>query len=909
MKPLGPVRRLFRLGLRRPDPSDEVDWEIAHYLSEMSDRLVEEEGLSPQEAELEARRRFGSVEEYRRGLKRIERRRKRMTKMGNVRIALAEVVSSSLRSLARQPGFSLVVIVTLAVGIGANASMFTILDRLLFRAPDHVVHHTEVRRVVVARSFLGRLAFGGAGTYPDVVDLRAHGGLESVAAYAARDWTSGSGAEAEKVRVTIAEHTLFPLLGVSASRGRFYDADDDGPGAEPVAVLSHEFWQRWGGGDVDVLGTTLRLEGVAFTIVGIAPKGFTGAEVAPVDVWVPLYTGGAVSWGRLDWGDSRGRYWLSAVARLNPGVSPEAASEEATALHRAGRQEQLDAGRYDPDVRILFDPLIRARGPQAGAESRVARWLGGVSLLLLVIACANVANMLLARGTKRRREVAVRLALGVSRRRLVGRTLLETAILGLCGSMLGLVAAAWGGGVLRTVLIPDVHFPSGLGVRVIAFSVGLALVAGALAGIAPALQAARLDLAHDLSSGGRGASGSSKVRSLLSAGQAALSVVLLVGAGLFIKSVGAVRSLDLGLDVDRLAMASLDFESGNPLESEVEAALDTEVRNRVYADAVQRLEAATGFTVAATNSPFGWGFAGALEVPGWDSIPNLPGGGPYYNDVAQGYFETVGLRLLEGRVFDGSESEGSDRVAVVSETMARTLWPEEGALGGCLLIPEGDNSEVSDVCTTVVGVVEDASRGQLEQDAHMTYYLPLVQRPASRINGLYIRTPDPAAALAPVAAVLRDLGPSVRFAEIRTLREALDPQARSWTLGATLFSLFGLLALLIAGIGLYGVLAFHVAQRTRELGIRAALGAAKGRILKGVLQDGAKVTLVGVVAGGVLVLALGPLVDHLLFQVSVRDPLVLMGAGAVLLAVGVLASLMPGLRATQVDPMEALRTE
>lgn len=910
MRDRGPIRRLFRLGLRAPDAREAAEWEIAHHLAEVADRLVDE-GWDPADAAAEAERRFGRTEAYRRSIERIERRRGRMTTWSSIRVATWETVTTSVRSLARQPGLTVIVALTLGLGIGANGAMFSILDRLLFQPPAYVADHDEVRRVIIERSFLGRLNRGGIGAYLDAVDLREAGGLEGVAAYTDREATLGRGADAEKIRVVVAEHTLFPLLGVTAARGRFFGAEEDRPGADPVAVLSHEYWTRATGEDLGALGSTLELDGATFTVIGVAPEGFTGAEVAPVDAWIPLQIGGMLVWRNDAWRESRGHHWLDAVARLRDGVGVEAAADEATALHRAGRTEQIESGRYDPEVRVALDPLILARGPEAGPESGVARWLGGVSLLLLVIVCANVANLLLARGTRRHREVAVRLALGVSRSRLIGRALLETTLLGLVGSAAGLAVAYWGGAAIRSLLLPDVHFPAALGLRVVAFTVGLAVLAGAVAGIAPALQASRLDLARDLAQGARGSAGRSRTRDLLTAGQAALSVLLLVGAGLFLRSVAEVRGLDLGLDVDRLVTARLELDAGSPLGSGADASLDAAERNRIYRAAMERLAAIPGVeSVAATGSPFQWAFAGPIAVPGWDSLPDLPGGGPYFHDVTPGYFETVGQRILRGRSILPSDGEGAQPVAVVNETMARTLWSEEGALGQCIHLPErAGTPETSDVCTTVVGVVEEASRGHLEEEAHMAYYLPLVQREGRPINGLYVRAGDPETAMALVATALREADPRVRFAEVATLRDVLDPQTRSWTLGAALFTVFGALALLVAGIGLYGVLAFHVAQRTRELGIRAALGAANRRLLASVLGDGARLTLVGVVVGLGLALLLGRFAEPLLFRVSARDPLVLLTVAATLTAVGLLASLVPGLRATRVDPMDALRAE
>lgn len=906
----GPVRRLFRLGLGGPGVRERVDWEIEHHLAEMRDRLVEE-GWGPEEAAEEAERRFGRTVQYRRRMERIERRRRRMTRWTTVGVAVWGAVVASLRNLARNPGLALLVALTLGLGIGANAAMFTILDRLLFSPPAHVQEHASVHRLMRERSFLGELSRAPLGTYPDVRDQAANSGVAAVAAYDAFRVTLGRGRNAEEIRAILAESALFPLLGVTAQRGRFFGPEDDRAGAEPVAVVSHEFWSSALAEDPDVLGSTLELDGIRFTVVGVAPAGFTGVELAPVDVWLPLQLGGALVWGSDSWRESRGFHWLQGVVRLREGVTVEAAEAEATAMHRAAMQEDIDAGRYDPEARVALDPLIVAQGPEAGADSRVARWLGGVSLLLLVVVCANVANLLLARGTRRRREFAVHLALGVSGRRLVGRTLLETAMHGLLGSAFGLLLATWGGGVVRSLLLPGVHFPAALGARVVAFTVGLALLAGAVAGVAPALQATRLDLARDLAAGGRGSTGGSRLRGFLTVAQAALSVLLLVGAGLFVQSVGQVRSADLGLDRDQLLTASLEFDLGNPLQPGERTSLDAMERNALYLDAADRVALLPGVeAVAGTSSPFQWAYAGPLEVPGWDSLPQLPGGGPYAHFVTADYFQVAGLEVLRGRSLESGDDEGGARVAVVSETMARTLWPEEGALGGCLRVPESvDASDVSDVCSTVVGVVEDASRGQLEEEPHMAYYLPISQQAGQRINGLYIRADDPEAVAGPVAGALRELDPRVLFAQVSTLTDRLEPQTRAWTLGATLFSVFGVLALLVAGIGLYGVLAFHVAQRTRELGIRAALGALKGELLGGVVRDGLRVTALGIVVGLGLALALGRYAEPLLFRVSSRDPWTLAGVAAILLLVGLAASLVPGLRATRVDPTEALRAE
>jgi len=828
-----------------------------------------------------------------------------------------EGIVRSLRTIRRYPGFAAGVVLTLALGVGANAAMFGILDRLLFQPPSHVVDHESVFRVMLERTWSGERSRQASLSFPDYLDLEAAGGFASVAAWSGpSELTLGRGEEATRVKVARATHGLFPLLGVRPALGRFYRADEDRSGAPATAVVSHEFWTRALGGDPEALGRELVVAGDPYTVVGVAPAGFTGVDLSPVDVWLPLETSATFQYGSDDFRENRGWWWLNTVARLAPGASVEAAAAEATSLHRNGRREEIERERYPypADATIALDPLILARGPEASADSKVARWLGGVSLIVLLIACVNVANLLLARATRRRREVAVRLALGVGRARLVAQAVLESVVLALIAGAVALALAAWGGAAIRTVLLPGVHFPGGtVSPRLIAFTLAAAALAGVVAGVGPALQGARADLAGDLAMGaGQSSIRRSRTRGLLTVLQASLSVVLLVGAGLFVRSVSEVRSLDLGLDVDRLLLAQIEFESGNLAPGVSTDGLppvsEAQVRNQIYRTAIERLREVPGVEgVAGTSSPFQWAFATSLKVAGWDSLPRLPGGGPYFHDVTPGYLGAVGLRILQGRGLEESDGPGDEKVAVVSETMARALWPGEDPLGKLLLVDEEETP------FTVVGVTEDASRGRLREEAHMAFYMPIAQRPERRINALYVRWSGgggAAAALTPqVGAVLRSVSPGVRYGYVRPLSDILDPQARSWTLGATLFTVFGILALLVAAVGLYSVLAFDVAQRTRELGIRTALGAEKRRLLRTVVGGGVRLAAAGVVLGIGAALVAGPRVEELLFDVSPRDPAVLSAVALALLVVSLAASLVPGLRATRVDPMTALRSE
>ncbi len=876
-----------------PEPDAAAALEVEHHLAELTDRLVQG-GLAPDEARREAERRFGDPARYRAALERDERRRSRTTKRAEWWRTFSGGVGRAVRSLRRNPGFSTVVVLTLALGIGANAVMFGVLNRLLLEPPADIANPGAVRRVAVEDEYPGMgLVKGPISTYLDYRAQKKVRAFHGVAAYSyIQPMTLGSGPDASRVRVEMVTWSFFPLLSVRAERGRFFAESEDRDGATPTAVVSNEYWRSRMGSDPDVIGKTLELAGHDYTVVGVAPPGFTGVDLEPVDVWLPLVTAGV-----LEYGDgflhNRDQGWLNAVVRLAPGAHARMAAEEATAAYRNSRH--VGSGTYP---RVALEPLIAARGSNIAGESKVALWLGGVSLLVLLIACANVANLLLARGTRRRREVAVCLALGVGRARLATSMVVESMLLALLGGGVALLLALWGGGVMRRTLLPGVLFPlSAVSGRILVFVLAAAVVAGLLAGVGPAVRATRADLVGDLAMGaGTGSARRSWTRATLTVVQAALSVVLLVGAGLFVRSVSAVRHADLGLAVHRLVLATFDFDTRAMTPSE---------GNQVYEEAIARIRKVPGVAaVAGTETPLGFAMATSLKVPGLDSIPQLPGGGPYYVDVTPGYFHTVGLKVTLGRAFWETDDAGAEPVAIVSELMARTLWPDGNPIGRCLLI--GDSKG----CTTVVGVAENAHRWGLQEEAALTYYRPIAQRKDARINGLYLRTSgDPARLAAKVAPMLRVLDPRVRYASVEPLQDKLDPEERSWNLGAAMFTVFGLLALLMAAVGLYGVLAFDVAQRTRELGIRAALGAERVRLLRSVVLDGLRMAGLGVAVGLGVALVAAPYVKGLLFKESPRDPYVLAVVAAVLLLVALAASFVPALRATRVDPMEALRTE
>jgi predicted permease len=521
-----------------------------------------------------------------------------------------------------------------------------------------------------------------------------------------------------------------------------------------------------------------------------------------------------------------------------------------------------------------------------------------VSLLVLLLACANVANLLLVRAAERRREVAVRLSLGVSRARLVGERVVETLVLAGIGGVAALVLARWGGGLIRATLFPGMLFAtSEVSGRVVIFVALLAAAAGLLAGLGPAWQGTRVDIAKDLASGGRGGSlRRSRGRSALTVAQAVISTVLLVGAGLFLRSLSEARNADLGFDVDSLVVVRL----------ELDPAMEAAERTRIYEEAMDVARRVPGATaVVATDVPYQNMYIETLRVPGFDSLPVPPGGGPFYYGVTPGYAGAVGLALLHGRDIEPSDVEGPP-VALVSQLMAETLWPDGNALGQCLYRSRDDDAE----CFRVVGVAENGSYEGLEDGSHWAYHVPLGNRPDRAPDGLYVRAGgDPRELATRLAPALRAFSPRVRFAEVQPMRDLVDPDLRAWRMGAVLFTTFGVLALLVASVGLYSVLAFDVAQQTREIGIRSALGAARSRVLRGVLFTGARLAVLGALIGTATSLAAAPFVGGLLYRVEATDPWVLTSVAMVLVLVAAGASLVPGMRAAAVDPAEALRAE
>ncbi|MEE8117348.1 MAG: ABC transporter permease, partial [Gemmatimonadales bacterium] len=558
-------------------------------------------------------------------------------------------IAFAFRGLRRNPGFSAAVVVTLALGIGANATMFGVVDRLLLSPPPHVVDASQLR--FLSLSGLGQRSVNSprAYSFPDYRSIEHHPLLESAAAYAPLRWrTMNAGPDAQRVRVQRATASLFPTLGVRPEHGRFFTDADDITGAPLTAVLSFEFWEREFGRAPDVVGQTLVLGRGRYEVVGVAPAGFSGAELRAVDVWVPLQvsTGVENDWGPLD---SRGAWWWRVVVRLERGVTDEAADAQLTAAHRAGIASYLEqGGRLGDDASmgalVHTGSVITARGPTASTTTAVSMWLAGVSLVVLLIACANAANLLLARGIQRRRELAIRVALGAGRKRLTLQLLTEAGMLAGVAALAALLVARWTGGAVRSMLIPGMPLiVPGTNARLFVFVLIAAALTAALAGIVPALQASRTAPADVLRNSTRGNSNAhSTLRGALTIGQITLSVVLLVVAGLFVRSLSHAAEADLGFDHDQIIVVQIEGAAG----------IGRDRRNELYREAQSRITGLPGVeqAVLATETIPLWGYSEQHDIRTRDNdtIPRVPGGGPYTYSGTEGFVEALGIEVVRG---------------------------------------------------------------------------------------------------------------------------------------------------------------------------------------------------------------------------------------------------------------------
>ncbi len=835
--------------------------------------------------------------------------------MANIRLAA--------RRLLRTPFITLIAVLSLALGIGANAAIFSVYDQVLLRPlpvvdADRLVNVEAPGPKPVAQSCNAAGPCTVVMSYPMFRDLQAAEGT-GFSGLAGQRLVAANIAQGDRTvnaQGVVVSGSYFPVLGVRPALGRLLQpSDDEVPGENPVVVLSYRFWQNDLGGDPDVLNRPMVINGTNMTVVGVAPRGFYGTTLgAQPAVFIPLSMRDVVeSW----YGDITNRrfYWVYAFGRLEPGVSVEEASARINRAYTSILNEveaPLQQGMSDQTMaEFRQKQLVLAPGQQG--QSRVhdtARMpvlmLMGITVLVLLIACANIANLLLARGAARTTEMAVRGSMGATRNRLVGQLLTESLLLAGIGGLAGLVVARATMAGMAAILPPDqaAMLTLTLDPVVLAFTAAATVGTGILFGLYPAWSATRADLVTSLKNAAgqmAGARSAARFRSGLVTVQIALSMALLVAAGLFVRSLANVSRVDLGVRTDGVVTFAL-----SPALNGYDGDRSTALFDRVH----QELAAQPGVTgVAESVIPIlaGSSSGNDVAVQGFQGGPDVDQNARY-NILGPGFLRTLGIPLVAGREFEESDGPDAPRVAMVNEAFAEKFGLEPGEVVGTFMSMDRTASG-ADLDVEIVGLVRNAKYDDIKDESPPQFYIPYRQRPGLSFLTYYVRTGDPSALIRAVPGLVRGIDPNLPVEELMTLDRQASNTVFLDRFISILSTAFAVLATLLAAIGLYGVLAYTVAQRTREIGLRMALGADTAGVRRMVLRQVTRMLVVGGVLGIVAALALGRAAGSILYGLNGHDPLVLGSAVLLLAAVAFGAGYLPALRASRIDPMDALRYE
>ena len=911
------LRPLFRKGATERELEEELSFHI-----DMHVEMLMREGKSEAEARREALVAFGGVERYKEQVRQARWVRWLEDLLMDVRYAL--------RSIVRYRGFAAAVVVTLALGIGGTTAIFSVVDGLFLRTPQGVQDAEYVRRLMIERDEgMIQTPDGGPGSYIDYEALSTGArSFEGVAAYFARQADLGRGAEAEQVRTMAVTANYFNVLGVRPALGRFFLTEEDGvQGAHPVAVISHGLWQRRFGASPAVLDETIMLNGKLLSIVGVAEKSFVGTTADVTEVWVPTAMAGPLQLMGMgadsDWRTMEGMAGVDYIARVKRDVTPEQVVADGSAA--LARKAEEYAG-MDQTPKLMLQKLTAASSPgRAGTMNSLSLWLALVAALVLIIAAANVANLLLARAVARRRELALRLSLGAARNRIVRQSMTESVVLALLGGVAGLLVAHWSRGLFAVMELPP--WAARTDLRLLGFAIGLSIVTAVLFGLLPAIRSVRVDPLHGMQDTRVMPSvGRSHTRRALVALQVSLSLALLIGAGLFVRSLREALAIDTGVDLQHLAFVQIDLKKAGYTDADAE---------QFWEQARQRLEQVPGVRgVALVHfAPFvGMAYAGPLKVPGVE-LPDFEGGGPYWNMAGPGYFRVAGTRVVDGREFTEADARG-EPVVIVNRELANGISRGGSVVGRCLQVGEQTNApetprgvtgaargntttaatpEIAGACTRIVGVVETQRHRYLEEANRPMLYLARAQNPnAVKWGGpsLIVRTSGNAEEhVGEIRAAVAGLRGDLPFVNARPLTELVRRDLLPFQLGATLFSMFSVLALALAAVGLYGVLGYFVSERRPEIGIRRSLGAQASSVIALVVRQSFAPVAAGLAIGLVVAFIATRFLETLLFGVHYRDAVSFLAAVAFLLIVATAATLLPALRAARVDPMVALRTD
>ena len=795
----------------------------------------------------------------------------------------------ALRGIRRGPGFALVAAVTLALGIGANSAIFTFMNELLLRPVPQAQNAGDLvqlrRRQPREKDTAGfnRRAYDSYRTRS-----RSFSGL---LAYREGDVNFGSTGRPERLSGQMVSGNFFSVLGLRMRAGRPLGPDDDRvKGGHPVAVISAGLWKRRLGANLAAVGRDLTVNGFRFTLAGVMPDGFRGVEVgAQTDVWVPLTMESQMRAGF----DSEASDVLNLIGRLKPGVSPSQAQAEMDVLAPA-----IEEARPGGKARVLVVPGVRLIPEFREYAIGLLRVLVATAALVLLIACANIANLLLARASSRSQEIAVRLALGAGRGRLARQFLTESALLAAGGGALGLAVGHMASRLMVRQFYPDMGVETPIDGRVLTFTLAAASASSILFGLAPALQAAGQDAVAGLKGAGSGRR-RTRLRGVLVAAQVALCLTAVISAGLFVRTLRNLQQVDLGFATQRLFYVQLNLKQAGY----------NEVRGRAFYE--QLLERLRGLpqvhsaTLADTLPP-GWVWGGTIEIEGRPLPKGEPGLPVGNNIVGTEFFQTMGIPVLLGRGFQTSDRQGASPVAVVNETMARKLWPGESPIGKRL---RWTNRFGQQPYLQVVGVVRDGKYGALEEKTGPFMYMPFAQDFTQDMK-LVVRSHDRVnAAIAAVRQEVLAMDPDLPVPNLDTMEQHVSDSLVNQRMVAVSSGIFGLVALVLAAVGLYGVVTWSVVQRTREIGIRLVLGAQPSQVMRLILGDGLRLAAGGLAAGVLVTLAVTRVFVDWLFGVKPADPASYVAAGALLAAVMLLASWIPARRALRVDPARSLRWE
>jgi putative ABC transport system permease protein len=811
---------------------------------------------------------------------------------------LLQDIRFGLRMLLKSPSVSIVATIALALGIGANTAIFSVVNAVLLRPlpfpdPDALV--------AVFETDTQRGQQQGSHSYPNFLDLRAQNTVfQHVASYRGGDFIMTGRGEPARLQGSVVAADLFPLLGVAPMLGRTFLPDEDKPSETGrVVILSHGLFQQRFGADPSIVNQSITLDGVSFTVVGVMPPSFEfPIQNDPVELWTTI--AGDASGSEPVTGQ-RGAHFLQVIARLKPGVSEDQAQAELTAI--ASRLEQ----QYpDTNTRKSFRLDSALTALVGDIRPALLILLGAVACVLL-IACANVANLLLARATSRHKEMAIRSAMGASRVRVIRQLLTESVLLSLVGGGVGLLLAVWWSDLLVALGKEDIPRAVHVGMdwRVLAFTVGVSLLTGLIFGLAPAFHSSKTELVDSLKEGGRGTGEGARrnrVRNVLVVTELAIAVVLLVGAGLLIQSLWRLQKVDSGLVPENV----LTFNVVLP-----DIKYNSDKQSQFFIDLKQRLESTPGVQSASAILPLplsGDRFSISFEIEGRPLPPKDHPSADFFT-TGVGYFKTMGIPLIKGRDFDDRDKHGATPVIIITETFARQYFPNEDPIGKRIHPGISSYEDEESTMREIIGVVGDVRNRNLNTEPRPAYYVPQTQVPFSQTVTVVKTTGEPRSLISTVTKQVAGMDQDIPVFGVKSMEEYLSASVAAPRFSTTLLTIFAAVALVLTVVGLYGVMSYSVAQRTNEIGIRLALGAQSRDVLVMIVKQGSTLILLGLAIGLAGAYAHTRLIASLLFGVTAKDPFTF-GAVALLLAlVALLACYVPAWRATKVDPMDALRCE